>query len=100
MNNEKFFRMLGMAARMRAVVFGEGAVKDSLRRGDAKLVIVAEDASDNTKKKFRNSCEFYSTRILEISDRFTLGRQTGREFAVVLAVTNAGIAENMGGETL
>lgn len=100
MNNEKFFRMLGMAARMRAVVFGEGAVKDSLRRGDAKLVIVAEDASDNTKKKFRNSCEFYSTRMLEVGDRFALGKQTGREFAVVLAVTNSGIAENMGGETL
>ncbi len=98
MNNEKFFRMLGLAARMRAVAFGEGAVKDSLKNGKAKLVVVATDASDNTKKKFCNSCEFYSVKMLEVSDRYTLGRYTGREFAVVLAVTNQGIAENMEGD--
>ena len=95
MNNEKFFRMLGLAARMRAIAFGEGAVKDSIKSGKAQLVIVADDASDNTKKKFRNSCEFYSIRMTEHSDKLTLGRYTGREFAVVLAVMNQGIAEEL-----
>jgi len=95
MENEKFFRMLGLAAKMRAVVFGEGAVKDSIKCGKAQLVIVASDASDNTKKKFQNSCEFYQAKLAIYSDRFTLGRYTGREFAVVLAVTNQSIAENM-----
>ncbi len=95
MNNVKFFRMLGLAARMRAVAFGEGAVKDSIKKGEARLVVVSSDASENTKKKFFNSCEFYSVKIIEHSDRFELGRHTGREFAVVLAVKDAGIAENM-----
>lgn len=95
MMNDKFFRMLGLATRMRGVAFGEGAVKDCIKRGEAKLVIVAEDASDNTKKKFRNSCEFYSVKMVEYSDRFTLGNATGRQMAVVIAVTNQGIAEEM-----
>lgn len=95
MINDKFFRMLGLATRMRGVAFGEGAVKDCIKRGEAKLVIVAEDASDNTKKKFRNSCEFYSATMVECSDRFALGNATGREMAVVLAVTNQGVAEEM-----
>ncbi len=95
MANEKFFRMLGLAARMRGIAFGEGAVKDSIKSGKAKLVIVASDASENTKKKFRNSCEFYAAKIIETSDRFTLGRYTGREFAVVMAVTDSSIAEEM-----
>ena len=95
MGNEKFFRMLGLAARMRAIAFGEGAAKDSVKNGKAQVVIVAADASDNTKKKFRNSCEFYSVRMIEYSDKLTLGRYTGREFAVVLAVMNRGIAEEL-----
>ena len=95
MNNEKFFRMLGLAARMRAIAFGEGAAKDSIKSAKAQLVVVAGDASDNTKKKFRNSCEFYSVCMIEHSDKFTLGRYTGREFAVVLAVMNKGIAEEL-----
>lgn len=93
--NEKFFRMLGLAARMRGIAFGEGAVKDAIRAGKAYLVLVASDASENTKKKFRNSCGFYSARMAEYSDKITLGRYTGRSFAVVLAVMNRGIAEEM-----
>lgn len=93
--SEKFFRMLGLAARMRGVAFGEGAVKDAIKDGKAYLVIVASDASVNTKKKFKNSCRFYSAKLVEYSDKFTLGRCTGREFAVVLAVMNQGIAEEL-----
>lgn len=93
--NEKFFRMLGLAARMRGIAFGEGAVKDAIRAGKACLVIVASDASENTKKKFRNSCEFYSARLTEYSDKITLGRYTGRSFAAVLAVMNQGIADEL-----
>jgi len=95
MNSEKFFRMLGLAARMRAISFGEGAAKDSIKSKKSQLVIVAADASENTKKKFRNSCEFYSIRMIECSDKNTLGRQTGREFAVVLAITNQNIADEL-----
>ena len=95
MANEKFFRMLGLAARMRAVAFGEGAVKDNIKSKKAKLVIVAEDASDNTKKKFFNSCKFYEVDIVESADKLTLGRYTGREFAVVLGITNQDIASEM-----
>ncbi len=94
-NDEKFFRMLGLAARMRGITFGEGAVKDAIRSGKAELVIVAEDASGNTKKKFKNSCEFYEVSLLEFGEKLTLGKYTGREFAVVLAVLNKGIAEEL-----
>ncbi len=93
--NDKFFRMLGLAARMRGIAFGEGAVKDAIRDGKAQLVVVAADASENTKKKFKNSCGFYSAKLIEYSDKVTLGRYTGREFAVVLAVMNQGIAEEL-----
>ena len=95
MNEEKFFRMLGLAARARGIAFGEGAAKDAIRDRKAQLVVVAKDASENTKKKFRNSCGFYSVKMLEFSDKLTLGRYTGREFAVVLAVMNQGIAEQL-----
>lgn len=95
MNEVKFFRMLGLAARMRAIAFGEGAAKDSIKAGKSNLLVVAADASENTKKKFRNSCEFYSVRMIEYSDKYTLGNQTGREFAVVLAITNQNIADEL-----
>lgn len=95
MANEKFFRMLGLAARMRAIAFGEGAAKDGIKSKKAKLVVVASDASDNTKKKFFNSCEFYEVDIIEHGDKLTLGKVTGREFAAVLGITNQDIASEL-----
>ncbi len=95
MENKKFYSMLGLSKRAGAIVFGEGAVKDSIRKNLAKLVVVASDASANTKKKFSDSCTFYSVPYAETGDRYTLGNATGNTFAVVLAVTNQGLAENL-----
>ncbi len=95
MQNDKFFRMLGLAVRAGGVCFGEAAVRDSIRTKNAKIVIVSKDGSANTKKRLCNNCSFYSVPYFEYSDRFELGNATGRGFAVVLAVTNAGLAKNI-----
>ncbi len=95
MENEKFFRMLGLATRMRGVVFGEVAVRDSIKSGKAEIVIVSEDASDNTKKRFKNSCGFYGKKLIIHGDRFLLGKYTGRAFSVVVAVTDKNIAQSI-----
>lgn len=95
MQSEKFLRMLGLAKRAGGVAFGEGAVRDSIRDNTAKLVIVADDAADNTKKKFNDNCNFYGVRYAEVFDRYALGKACGREFAVVLSVKNKGLAENL-----
>ncbi len=95
MQNDKFFRMLGLAVRAGGACFGEGAVRDSIRTKNAKLVIAAKDGSDNTRKKFSDNCRFYSVPYFEYSDRFELGKATGRSFAVVISVTNEGLAKSI-----
>ena len=95
MQSEKFLRMLGLAKRAGGVAFGEGAVRDSIRDNTAKLVIVANDAADNTKKKFNDNCNFYGIKCAELFDRYALGKACGRDFAVVLSVKNEGLAKNM-----
>lgn len=58
-------RMLGLAAKAGKVASGEFMTENSVKTGMAALVIVATDASDNTKKKFRNMCEFYEVPMYE-----------------------------------
>ena len=89
---DKILSLLGLAARGRNLVSGEFATEKAVKEGKAKLVIVADDASDNTKKKFSNSCEFYHTPIYFYSDKENLGRAIGKEMRSSLAVTDQGIA--------
>lgn len=95
MMNDRFYRMLGLAVRAGGTVFGESATKDSFKGKTAQLVLLSEDASENTKKRFRNSCLFYSVPYFEYSDRYTLGKATGKSFAVVISITNKELAKQL-----
>ena len=61
MKQNKILSMLGLATRASAVVSGEFMTEKSVKSGAARLVIVGNDASDNTKKNFRNMCRSTST---------------------------------------
>lgn len=61
MIRDNVLSMLGIAAKAGRVASGEYQTENMVKSGKSHLVIVAEDASDNTKKTFRNKCEFYET---------------------------------------
>lgn len=61
----------------------------------AELVIVAEDASDNTKKMFTNMCEFYEVPMFVYGTKDELGHSMGKEMRASLAVTDSGFAKSL-----
>ena len=65
----KAFRYLGLAARAGYVPSGEFQTENAVRSGKAYVVIIAGDASENTKKKFRNMCEYRNVPVFEFSDK-------------------------------
>lgn len=50
--SKKVLGTLGLAMKARDVVSGEFLTEKAIRSHSARLVIVAEDASDNTKRNF------------------------------------------------
>lgn len=95
MKQSKVLSLVGLATKAGRTVSGEFSTEKAVKSGNAALVIVAGDASDNTKKKFKNMCDFYSVPIYFYEDKDTLGRAMGKEFRASLAVTDAGFAEGI-----
>lgn len=93
MQPDKVLSMLGIAAKARAVASGEYQTEQAVKSGLAYLAIVAEDASENTKKMFRNMCGFYKTELVFYGDMEKLGHCIGKQFRASLAVTDEGLAE-------
>ena len=52
MSQNKALSMIGLATKAGKVASGEFCTEKEVKSGRACLVIVADDASDNTKKKF------------------------------------------------
>ena len=64
-----------------------------MKEGKARLVVVALEASDNTKKMFRNMCEFYKVPVYFYGTKEGLGHFMGKEFRASMAVTDEGLAK-------
>ncbi|MGP1589191.1 MAG: L7Ae/L30e/S12e/Gadd45 family ribosomal protein [Oribacterium sp.] len=92
---DKFMGMLGLAMRAGKLRSGEFGTEKSVKEGRAKLVILAGDASDNTKKKFRNMCEYRSVPYCEHSTKAGLGSAIGKEERSSLSIEDEGFAIQM-----
>ena len=92
MKMSKALSLISLATKAGKTKSGEFSTEQEVKEGRAFLVIVAGDASDNTKKKFRNMCSFYEVPIYFYGDKDTLGHAMGKEFRASLAVTDAGLA--------
>lgn len=51
---EKFFNAMGLSRRAKKLCIGHDEVKTSIRSGNAKLVIIASDASERLEKEMAN----------------------------------------------
>lgn len=91
----KILSLVGLATKAGRCVSGEFATEKAVKSGTASLVIVAGDASANTKKKFTNMCDFYKVPIYIYEDKDTLGHAMGKEFRASLAITDAGFAQGI-----
>lgn len=95
MKPDKVLGMLGLAQRAGCVKSGEFMTQTTVKEGQSFLVIVALDASDNTKKQFENMCSFYEVEYREYGDKESLGHAIGKEMRASLSVTNENLAREI-----
>lgn len=93
MKQNKVLSLLGIAMRGRNLVSGEFQTEEAVKTGSAMLVIVAEDASANTRKLFHDKCSYYEVPVYEYGTKEALGRAIGKDMRSSLAVCDAGLAD-------
>lgn len=92
-NNKKIFNLIGLATKAGKVVSGEFSTEKAVKDGTACLVIVSEEASDNTRKMFTNMCTYYQVPICFFGTKGELGHAMGKEFRASLALRDEGFAK-------
>lgn len=90
---EKIESYLGFARKSGNLVFGAGTCEISVARGKAKLLIIASDAAENTKKKMVAKAERHGVPYRIFSTSEELSRMTGAAGRSVFAVTDSNFAE-------
>ena len=91
----KFLSLLGLCKRAGKLAAGEVAAEQAVRGKKAYLLILSEDASKNTKKKFRNSAAYYELPLAEIGTKEELGRAIGMDMRSIIAITEEGFGKKL-----
>ena len=92
MKQDSVISLLGIAKRAGKLVSGEFSTEKAIKEKKAKLVIVALDASDNTKKLFTNKTNFYNIPLFFYGDKDSLGHGIGCEIRTSIGILDEGLA--------
>ena len=95
MKEDKVSSYIGLTMKAGRLANGEFAVEKSVKEGKAHLVILASDASENTKKKFTDMCRYYNVQTYVYADKESLGHMIGREQRACISINDAALARTI-----
>lgn len=84
--------MIGLAYKAKKVISGESLVRNSIRNGKVKAVIITEDASLNTRKRFSHSAHYYDVPYYLYFNKDELSTSIGGKMRSVIGIIDQGFA--------
>ncbi len=88
------YQVLGLATRARQVVTGDTAM-ENIRKKKAKLVIIANDASERTKKVVTDKCKFYQVPYMFVEKSLNLSIAIGKPNRMFVAILDEGFKNKL-----
>lgn len=92
---DALLNMLGLAARAGAVITGTERVREAARSGSLHMVLVASDASDNSRDKLLPLLDARRIAYAVVYDRDALGGAVGRAPLSALGITETKLARRV-----
>ena len=93
MNKRKINSLLSLCQKAGFLLCGESICEKNIN--NAFLVLVAKDASNNTKKKFENKSFYYNAPCVLYGTKSELGQAIGKENRAVIVITEKNFAANL-----
>ena len=91
---KKVFSYIGLAAKSRNLVSGELATEKAIKTKKVILVLIAEDASKNTKKKFIKSV-LLPVPLYFFGKKKELGKTIGKDIRTSIGLLDQGLADGI-----
>ena len=79
--------LLGLARRGGKIFLGD-SILPLFGKTKNMFVIVANDCSDNTKKKWHDKCSYYHVEYKDFSSKGEIGHALGKDDISVIALTD------------
>ncbi|EOD00622.1 L7Ae/L30e/S12e/Gadd45 family ribosomal protein [Caldisalinibacter kiritimatiensis] len=92
---KRIYSMLGLGRKAGFIETGGTACELSIKKKKCNLLIIAINASQNTKDKFMSLCKRYKIKYILFGDKELLGKSTGKESISIIAITDKQFTESL-----
>ncbi len=90
---DKILNNLGLCQRSNGLISGEEMVIEYMRKNKIFYVFLANDASDNAKKRIFDKAKFYNVEVDDSYTSFELSTAIGKTGRMVVGITNSGFVK-------
>lgn len=87
--------LIGLCTKAGGIAFGTDSCIDMIQKNKIKLIVVAQDAADRTKKNFKMLCEKKKIPICFFANQEELSKAIGKNNKVVIGIKNNNFKEQI-----
>ncbi|MBQ9900120.1 MAG: ribosomal L7Ae/L30e/S12e/Gadd45 family protein [Acholeplasmatales bacterium] len=81
---------LGLCFKAGKLIHGSDSVIEGIKSSKVKYIFLANDASENTKKRIKDKANYYSVEVSEEYTSAELSQAIGKNGRMVLGITDEG----------
>ncbi|UOQ47835.1 YlxQ family RNA-binding protein [Gracilibacillus caseinilyticus] len=93
--NKAYLNIIGLANRAGKCTFGEELIVKEIQSRKARVVLIASDIGDQTRKKLTDKCMYYHIPFFFVDDRDTLSQAVGKSGRVAVSIHEQGFAKKL-----
>ena len=91
---DRIYAMLGLCMKAGKLAYGSDMCEEKIKAGKVSVLIVAEDASENTKNKFKDLCNG-KTPIFIWGEKDKISHCIGKENKALLGVLDSNLGKKV-----
>lgn len=90
----KIYNFLGLIQKSGNLTSGDDGVEIDIKKKKSRLIIISEDASENTKDKFINLAQRNNIKYVIFGSKYELGFYIGKSQRSVLSIKDEKLAKS------
>lgn len=91
---DKVYSMFGLCMKAGMLAYGSDMCEEKIKYNKVHMIIVAQDASDNTKQRFKKLCK-NDIAYEEYGTIDEIGRSIGKPNKAVIGIMNEDFSKNI-----
>lgn len=95
MINNKILGLMGLAAKARKIAYGADSVEEQAKNKKLGLIIIADDASERTKDKFKKLANLNKIPIITFGNIETISKSIGKRNKAVIGINDMNLSKEI-----